>query len=273
MKALVNPLLLLLCIVLLAFGSVGEEPERMWDYLPWVLGLCATAFCVNAVLALSRSFSRRPAMLSVGWAVVFIVFGSVAWSLAPSDEDDSVSAQERQELRERVKAWREGGNPYELDDNGDSLLLLAAGLGDEGVLRRLLREDDAALTEHAAQYAAAAMRAAERNRADSLRLLFDEGLSPDVRVEGMTLLHVAAMNKSRRAATFLLERGAKVNAPDEDGATPLHCAVVADDAVMVSLLVQQGANAAQPDAEGRDAASYARSEAVEAALRGEEVAR
>ncbi len=272
MKALVNPLLLLLCIILLACGFHSSEAEGVWAYLPWVLGLCATAFCVNGVLALSRALSHRPAMLSVGWAVVFIVFGSVAWALTPAKEDDSLSTAERQVLRDRVTAWRNGADPYALDDNGDSLLLLAAGLGREDVLKSLLEAPDA-LSEHAEDYACAAHRAAERNRAGSLRLLLEAGVPVDARIEGMSALHVAALHKAHRAATVLLERGADANLGDVDGSTPLHLAVTADDAVMVAQLLQHGADPSKVDAEGRDAASNVRSEAVDAALRGEEVPR
>ncbi len=273
MKALINPLLLLICIVLLAFGSQSPEHEQMWDYLPWVLGLCATAFCVNGVLALSRALSHRPALLSVGWSVVFIVFGSVTWALAPTKGDDSLSAAERQEMQARVKAWRAGGDPYAVDDNGDSLLLLAAGLGREDVLKSLLDDKDS-LAQRADDYARAAHRAAERNRAGSLRLMLGAGLPADARAEGMNALHVAALYKAQRAAAVLLEHGADANAADAlEGSTPLHHAVMADDAAMVALLLQHGADPKKADAEGREAASYARSEAVEAALRGEEVAR
>ncbi len=272
MKALVNPLLLLLCIVLLACGSLAPEPEGIWDFLPCVLGLCATAFCVNAVLALSRALSRRPALVGVMWAVIFVIFGSVAWVLAPAEEDGSVTAQERQVLRERVRDWRAGADAYAVDANGDSLLLLAAGLGREDVLTKLLADREA-LAAHAAHYALAAQRAAERNRMGCLRLLLEAGVSPNALAEGQAPLHAAASNRARRVAVFLLERGADANVADEEGLTPLHRAVVADDAPMVAILLQRGADPKRVDGAGRDAASYARSEAVEAALRGEEVAR
>ncbi len=267
MKALANPLLLLAGIVLLAADStVAAEGDAQLEGV--LLALCVLGFIVNVTLALARAVSARPAVACVLWAVAFLLFGSASWLLVSDDGPGSVTAQERISLRHHLKDWRAGGDPYALDEDGDSLLLLAAGLGRGKLITRLLEADADALRAQPAQYAAALHRAAERNRVDVLRLLVAQGVPVDARVGEATALHAAALAGTRLSAACLLELGASVNAAGEDAATPLHYAVEAEDAAMVRLLVQHGADPAQPDSEGNGAACYARTEEIDAALNG-----
>ena len=270
MKLLVNPLLLLVCIILMAFGTSDAVSADSLRLELWVLALCLMAVIINGALGLARALARRASLVSIGWAVVFLIFGGATWMLMSEQEPGSVSSQERHTLHERMKNWRAGGDPYALDENGDCVPVLAAGLGREEILNRLLEEDEAAMQRHATLYATAAMRAAEHNREDALRLLISHGVAVNARVEGITLLHAAAVNRARRSVACLLALGADVNAQDADGATPLHEAVLAEDDAIVRMLVQHGADPTLTDAEGRDAASYVRNEEMEAALAGKE---
>ncbi len=268
MKPFLNPLLFLLCILLLVFGYVAAAPGEGGSSSidTWVLTLCLLGVIINGTLGVARALTARPSVQSFGWAVGFLVFGSVVWALVSGDNTVGVSAQERAALHQRVEAWKNGQqNPWALDENGDSVLILAAGLGQEEVVSELLA-DAASVAAHADTLVRAAHRAAERNREAVLRQLLAAGAPADARHEGMTLLHTAALNQARRAAACLLELGASANAATADGSTPLHHAVLAEDEPMVRLLMQHGANPVQTDADGRNAASYARSERIIEAL-------
>ncbi len=257
MKAFANPLLLIICILLLTFGQVVPAAETSGVAETWALTLCLLGVIINGTLGTARAMSGYPSVQPIGWAVGFLVFGGVVWTLVSAESMGGVSSQERLLLRERVKAWHAGElSPYAMDENGDCVLTLAAGLGKEDVVSDLFAEAPADIRARAAH------RAAERNRTQVLRALHAAGLPMDARVEGLTPLHAAVFSKAHRAAACLLELGAPVNAADADGATPLHHAVLAEDAAMVRLLLLHGADPSLLDADGRDAASYARSEAL-----------
>ncbi len=265
MKAFTNPLLLLVCILLLAFAyvSAAEGQQTVAVVNTWVLTLCLLGVIINGTLGVARALTGRPSLESLGWAVGFLIFGSVVWTLVSSEGMESVSSQERALLEQQVEAWQAGRqDPWHVDANGDCIVTLAAGLGKMDVLHAVVQGEG-----RADVLAQAVHCAAERNREQVLQLLIPAKVSADARLEdGSTPLHAAAIHRAHRAAACLLERGANVNAAMEDGSTPLHHAVLADDAGMVRLLLQHGADPARLNADGRDAASYARTEAVSEAL-------
>jgi ankyrin repeat protein len=88
--------------------------------------------------------------------------------------------------------------------------------------------------------------------ADVLKLLFDAGADPRVRVdyhgngpgpEGSTLLHKAAGQGCLESAKLLLERGVKVDGTTPRGYTPLHGACAGGHARLVTLLLKNKADA------------------------------
>ncbi len=274
MKSLVNPLLLVLCILLLVFGigsflegvAQGELPaDKGMSCADWVIYLCIMAVIVNGALGLARALAHRPSLLNIAWAVVFLIFGCCVWTLS-QNEEQSLAEREAVQLQERLDAWQGGQlSPFAVDDHGDCVLTLAAGLGREDIIADVLA-DAGANGYHQDALVRAAHRAAERNREQVLLQLHAAGVSPDARLQDVTLLHAAALHKARRAAACLLELGASPNATMAEGSTPLHHAVLAEDEAMVQLLLQHGADPALTDADGRDAASYARSESIVNAL-------
>jgi ankyrin repeat protein len=88
------------------------------------------------------------------------------------------------------------------------------------------------------------------NLADFLAYLEDEpgwdGRGPVTvssrSISGDTALHVAIWAQDDQAARALLEAGADVNAPGEDGYTPLHVAVAQNNVAIARDLVARGAS-------------------------------
>ncbi len=269
MKAFVNPLLFLVCILLLVFSALPSGGGVAF----WGLLLCVVAIITNGTLGVARALTGRPSIGSLAWAVGFLVFGSMVWVLISAEGGESQSAQERALLEQRVAGWKAGQlDPYALDENGDGVVTLAAGVGNMDVLRAVGSAE--AAEAYADVFARAIHRAAERNRDAVIEeLCLAISVPVDARVEGMTPLHTASLNRARRAAEVLLKLGADANAASADGSTPLHNAVLADDAELVHLLMQHNADPKRLNADGRDAASYARSEEVEAALHSQPAAR
>ena len=95
--------------------------------------------------------------------------------------------------------------------------------------------------------------------------LLDEGVSPNVlcggdkyyesghefRSNSWTPLHAAVDKNQKKAASFLLTRGATVNIRDHSGRTPLHIAASNDSQGLISLLLERGANVNSTDKRGR----------------------
>lgn len=258
MKDIVNPLVLLSVVALVAC-HVGADSDGLADgFLIWALALCATAFIVDGILAIARAIAHRKVLMPVVWAFVFLVLGCCLFATAKGDA--SVSGEEMESFRVLNEARLAGGDVWARDDSGECLLTLAASLGKNRVVKELVQGKSGEVPAETLQEAA--LRAAENGRAEALRLLLDAGASLSAVYQGTTLLCAAAQNGRTKAVECLLERGAEPNLADEEGVTPLIHAVVAENAAVVRLLRQYGAVAAKKDAQGRDAASYARSEAV-----------
>lgn len=99
---------------------------------------------------------------------------------------------------------------------------------------------------------------------ERVREFLDEGISANVRFprDGKTPLHWAAWNKRTEVARLLLERGAKVDAREDNGSTPLHRACEQRGKVwdfnpeFVRLLLLNGADPYAEGRNGRTATSY-----------------
>ena len=82
---------------------------------------------------------------------------------------------------------------------------------------------------------------------EALRLLLDSGISVDIRPQwGLTALHVAAVTGNMPFVEFLLNKGADINACTRDGTTVLHYAVMNSHYLpgneLVTYLLDRGAN-------------------------------
>lgn len=253
-KLWVNPLLLLTAMLLFGVMLMSDTPCPSAE--TGVAVLCFTAFALNAVLALARGLTQRPALMLTVWSMVFLILGSGAWVYLTQQQGVSP------ETRAKYRAFEaEGRAPYAADAEGDCPLSLAAEMGQLRLLRRLLAQTPPTAAD-APALAAAALRAAERGDAGALRALLEAGLPPTA--PGVA---EAAVNSGRMPALrVLLEAGADANAADAEGNTLLMNAALNGHPGMVRLLLEHGADAARCNAEGRDAASLSRSSAVDALL-------
>lgn len=109
----------------------------------------------------------------------------------------------------------------------------------------------------------AVVRAAERGECARVQSLLDAGVSVNTthQLHGRSLLHIAARNGNYDICKMLIERGADVNAVEEDSdrarrygstcCTPLHLAASANHAAICRLLLENGALALIRDDNGR----------------------
>ncbi len=255
MRDYVNPLLLLIIVVLLACRVSGVGESGMLEV--WILGVCVTAFVVNGALCLARLLTRRHALMSTVWAVVYLILGCCTWVLYEGRPD--LSDEEQVAFDNLAKAYQRGESPFAVDADGDSYLTVAASLGKSGVVQKLL----AGGAVPPEQLAEAARRAAENGRTAVLKQFLAAGVSVDSAIGGTTLLCAAAQNGRVGCVKLLLAGGANANLADEEGTVPLIHAVLADAAPVAQMLLQAGAEPTATDAAGRSAADYSRSRAID----------
>ncbi len=257
MRDVFNPMILLLVLLLLATRVTSGDGEMtaMLDML--MLTVCTVCMVVCLVLGVARMLVHRRALMPIVWALVYLIVGCSVWSISfqqPEEGEDTVA------LRQLQAAYAAGGNPWAQNEEGDTLPELAAAMGKGTLLADLLQVQEPAMPQELKE--AAAHAAAAAGKVATLALMLDAGVAVDARYEGATLLNAAAQNGMTDAMQMLLARGADANAADAEGMTPLMNAAMVDRPAPVRLLLEYGANAALRDASGRDAASYARSEAV-----------
>ena len=87
------------------------------------------------------------------------------------------------------------------------------------------------------------LRAAADNDEESLQMVLESNISPDVSNGiGQTALHVSTIHGHLGIARALLEAGADVNVANQFGVTPLHYAAEKAKVEMIKLLLAHGAN-------------------------------
>ena len=263
MRDYFNPLVLLAVVGLFARGMAGDGDAGVW-----VLVLCVTAFLVNGALSLARMFARRPVLKGVVWTVAYLILGSCAWVMLQTPATD-VYEEEKNELAAQLSEWKElGKSPFaSAQQERDCLVVLAAGLGKNKLLRELLALPDAGQNITVLQQAARA--AVENGQRRSLQLLLEKGVSADAAVAGASLLSGAVIHGQREIVRLLLERGATPDRPDAEGVPPIMHAVINDDLPTARLLMQHGANPAAKAPDGRDAHSCSRTAEMDAVLKKE----
>ncbi len=260
MRDYFNPAALLAVVGLFAWGMTDGGNAGVW-----ALAICVTAFVVNGALSLARMMARRPVLMGVVWSAAYLILSSCAWVMLQSPESD-VYEEEKAALQQRLTEWKELGNsPFTSPrQEQECLVVLAAGLGKNKLLRELLELPEA--RQNTGQLQLAARAAAENGQKRALQLLLEHGVSADSFAEGASLLSIAVINGRRDIAELLLKAGAQTNAPDAEGIPPIMHAVINEDLPTARLLMQYGADAARKAPDGRDARSCSRSEEMDEIL-------
>ena len=251
MKDYANPALLLAVVILLACQTTADTEATANLVNVWILALCVTGMLVDGALALAKALAHRPSLMSVVWAVAFMILGSCAWAMRLAPVSDEQAA-----YREQLHAVQD---PLARDAEGETLLSRAAALGQVNEVRRILNS----VSPTEAQLSEAGMRAAENNKVDVLEELARLGLSAEATVNGVPLLHAAAQNGACEAMEWLLLRGARVNDRDADGSTALIQAATSGSVSAVKLLLRHGADAQLRDNTGHSPLDFARNEEME----------
>ncbi|KAJ8630875.1 hypothetical protein MRB53_024198 [Persea americana] len=148
-------------------------------------------------------------------------------------------------------------------DDGDTPLHIAAGLGDEHMVKLLLQKgankdirnrlgktayDVAAEGGHSRLFDALRLgdslcAAARKGELRTVQRLLEKGALINGRDQhGWTALHRVSFRGRVDIARMLLSKGLDVDARDEDGYTALHCATEAGQAEIIELLVKKGAD-------------------------------
>lgn len=247
MKDYANPLLLLLLTALFAWSVSGgaESDHALLQPELWLFTLCATGCLVNGLLCLARGLAHRPMLAGAMWSMVHLLVGCCAWVYLSQDDgiDREAAAKYRDYIADRARS------PYTADEAGDCTLTLAAALGKDAVVRRLLAKHPHGEAEQPVLLRAARL-AALNGRDGALRHLLAAGVPADGVVDGEPLLIAAVNSNKSKAVLALLPAGADVNGADAEGNMPLHHAARNGDFAMTKLLLEHGADRNRANAAG-----------------------
>lgn len=125
----------------------------------------------------------------------------------------------------------------------DQALMIAAGVGDTGRIKKLLA-DGARVNATDAWGNTPLLRAVQSGNVDGVRLLLRKGADVNGRDGALSPLGAAALLGYDSVAKLLIRNGADVNVRDRNGQTPLMSAVKLNHPAMVALLLDAGANGA-----------------------------
>lgn len=135
-----------------------------------------------------------------------------------------------------------GADPNARDNAGVMLIHDAAQVGDERIMRRLLRDVRVDISATTNRESTVLHCAATGGYANVVRMLLDVGVEIDARDDGgHTALHLAAEWGSQDVVRLLLEAGANVNAKTDDEATARYLAAAANHESIQQLLLEHGA--------------------------------
>lgn len=135
-----------------------------------------------------------------------------------------------------------GTHVDEVNNKGETALLIAAGKGHSDALNLLMRKgakiDVRDNNDQTPLHYAAAM-----GHSAAISILLKKGAKINERdFEGETPLHAASIDNEKEAVLVLLENGAKIDEVDHYGHTALHLAVMYGRNELALTLIEKGAN-------------------------------
>jgi len=142
----------------------------------------------------------------------------------------------------RVKTLIAGGaNVDELDSNGDAPLVMAAYLGETGIVRALLDAGADVRAVDPGMRATALHAAAYAGRTEAARLLIQGGIDINKQgpQNGYTALHDAIWENHVDTARVIIEAGADLTLKSHSGETPLDFARTKGRSEIVRLIEQK----------------------------------
>ena len=135
-----------------------------------------------------------------------------------------------------------GADPNTRDHVGIMLIHDAAQIGDERLMRRLLRDERVDISATTVRGKTALHCAATEGHAEIVRMLLDVGVEIDAKGGGgYTALHLAAWWGREDVVRLLLEAGANVNTKGDDKTTARYLAATANHKSIQELLLEHGA--------------------------------
>ena len=154
--------------------------------------------------------------------------------------EDFFKAVELDDRRTITQLLRRGFDVNAPSESGQSALFLAVRSGSHQAAAALLESPELKV-DHANQAnETALMMAALRGQLEWCKRLVERGAA--VNREGWTPLHYAATGPNPQTVSFLLERGARVDALSPNGTTPLMMAARYGDEGSVSILLSAKAD-------------------------------
>lgn len=183
------------------------------------------------------------------------ILALTAVPLAHADTfDDYLGAVKLGNAHAVTKYLQQGMDPDAVDENGNSVLIVAAREGDTATVKALLAFRPRLYQRNPAGDTAL-MLAALNGHLDTVRALVDAGAP--VEDEGWNPLLYAAFNGHNEIVQELLARGAKVDAQAPNGATALMLAARNGHTKVVATLLKAGARTDHATDQGATAASWA----------------
>jgi ankyrin repeat protein len=147
----------------------------------------------------------------------------------------------------------------QIDSKGNTPLHQAVYQGGLATVKNLLTADVSSLNFKNNKSLTPLLVAVSNLNFDISNLLLKYGADPNISrpSDGYSPLHVAAENGLSWLGEILLDHGAKIDAPNKDGATPLILAVQWQHRDFTAMLLRRGADTSITDGEGKTAPDYA----------------
>ncbi|KAG6599729.1 Serine/threonine protein kinase [Phytophthora cinnamomi] len=225
---------------------------------------------MDVVRFLVESGADVNAVDNKGWSPLVFAVGSgkldVAGFLIEAGADSSVVKKKKAELLsdavqngilDTVRYLMESGDANATDEQGKTLLMIAAQCSQMDVVRFLVDRGADLNAVDNLNNSTPLLYAAEGGHLDVVQFLIQRGADVNIgNKEGVTSLLFAVRRGMLPMIRLLIEAGADVNIGNKEGDTPLLFAVRRDELPMIRLLIEAGADVNAADNWGRSSLFY-----------------